>query len=171
MHAPAVLRLTPPTSKVYSRAELCLQLCPPSSWVPHPSCLPCQVTPGPGATTQARLSLPSLLTVNGLARMCAHTHTRVLTYIYMDTTWAHTRIYAMHTRWFAYTKHVLHSCKHVCMPIYIHLQVHTHPHMHTCMQTHRVKICIMATTPAPPKPSATYTVASAACTLSPGTSA
>ena len=145
-----MLRLTPPTSKAYSWAELRLQLCLPSSWVLHPSCLPCHVTPGPGASTQARLSLPSLLTVNGLACMCAHTHTtRAHTHVhtYTWTPHGHTCIYMQCTHTGLHTQNVLHSCKHVCMPKYIHLQVHTHPHIYTCMQIHRVKICIMATNP------------------------
>ena len=45
-------------------------------------------------------------------------------------------MYAMHTHWFSYTKHVLHSYKLVCVPC-----------MCTHMQTHRVKTYIMAHKP------------------------
>lgn len=71
----------------------------------------------------------------------------------------------MHTHWLLYTKHMLHSYKHMCMPKYIHLHVHTRANTQSKDTHHGPQ------TPAPLKRSAAYIVASAACILSPGTSA
>ena len=102
--------------------------------------------------------------MNGLACACTHTHTQhILTHVYIYTWTLHMDIYVMHTHWFSYTKHMLHSYKHVCMPKYIPLHVHTHAN------TQSKDIHHGSQTPAPLKHSATYILASAAYTLSPGT--